>query len=50
MLIQDAVTTEKWSAENNKVWNGTEFTTDTSDFYNTQGQWFQTLGTKFQKV
>lgn len=50
MLIQDAVTTEKWSAENNKVWDGTKFTDSTSDFYNTQGQWFQTLGTKFQKV
>ena len=50
MLIQDAVTTEKWSAENNKVWNGTGFTASTSDFYNTQGQWFQTLGTKMQKV
>ena len=24
--------------------------TATSDFYNTQGQWFQTLGTKIQKV
>jgi hypothetical protein len=50
MLIQDAVTTEKWSAENNKVWTGTAWTADTSDFYNTQGQWFQTLGTKMQKV
>lgn len=50
MLIQDAVTTEKWSAENNKVWNGSAWTTATSDFYNTQGQWFQTLGTKIQKV
>jgi hypothetical protein len=50
MLIQGARTTEKWSAENNKVWNGTTFTTSTSDFYNTQGQWFQTLGTKIQKV
>jgi len=50
MLIQDAVTTEKWSAENNKVWNGSVWTTATSDFYNTQGQWFQTLGTKIQKV
>lgn len=46
MLIQDAATTEKWSAENNKLWNGTAWTTSTSDFYNTQGQWFQTLGTK----
>ena len=50
MLILGARTTEKWSAENNKVWNGTAFTTSTSDFYNTQGQWFQTLGTKIQKV
>ena len=50
MLILGARTTEKWSAENNKVWNGSTFTTSTSDFYNTQGQWFQTLGTKIQKV
>ncbi len=50
MLIQGAVTTEKWSAENNKVWNGSAWSTATSDFYNTQGQWFQTLGTKIQKV
>lgn len=50
MLITSAVTTEKWSAENNKQWNGSDWTTSTSDFYNTQGQWFQTLGTKIQKV
>ena len=50
MLIQDARTTERWSAENNKVWNGSAWSTATSDFYNTQGQWFQTLGTKIQKV
>lgn len=50
MLILDARTTERWSAENNKVWNGTAWDTTTSDFYNTQGQWFQTLGTKIQKV
>ena len=50
MLIQDAKTTDKWSAENNKVWDGSAWTTGTSDFYNTQGQWFQTLGTKVQKV
>jgi hypothetical protein len=54
MLIQDAATTEKWSAKNNKVWNGTawEVPTSTSEtqFYNTQGQWFGTLGTKIQKV
>ena len=50
MLISEARTTEHWSAENNKVWNGSGWTTSTSDFYNTQGQWFQTLGTKIQKV
>ena len=50
MLILGARTTEKWSAENNKVWDGNNFITSTSDFYNTQGQWFQTLGTKIQKV
>ena len=50
MLIQNATTTEKWSAENNKIWDGSSWSTSTSDFYNTQGQWFQTLGTKVQKV
>ena len=50
MLIQDAVTTEKWSAKNNRVFEGGAWADSTSDFYNTQGQWFQTLGTKMQKV
>jgi hypothetical protein len=51
MLILEANTTERWSAENNKIWTGTEWSaSSTSDFYNTQGQWFQTLGTKVQKV
>ena len=50
MLIGGARTTERWSAENNKVWNGTAWESSSSDFYNTQGQWFQTLGTKIQKV
>jgi len=50
MLIVGARTTDKWSAENNKIWNGSNWSTSTSDFYNTQGQWFQTLGTKIQKV
>lgn len=51
MLIQDAATTEKWSAENNKIYTNGEWSTSAaSDFYNTQGQWFQTLGTKIQKV
>ena len=50
MLIKGAVTTEKWSAENNKNFVGGAWSTASSDFYNTQGQWFQTLGTKVQKV
>jgi hypothetical protein len=55
MLIQDAATTERWSAVNNKNWNpalGTAgaWSTQASAFYNTQGQWFGTLGTKIQKV
>mgnify|MGYP003396736541 CR=1 FL=1 len=55
MLIQDAATTERWSAVNNKNWNpalGTAgaWSNAASDFYNTQGQWFGTLGTKIQKV
>ena len=50
MLISGAGTTEKWSAQNNRVWDGSEWKDDGSDFYNTQGQWFQTLGTKLQKV
>jgi hypothetical protein len=51
MLIKGAATTEKWSAQNNKVWNGTGWDdANVSDFYNTQGQWFQTLGTKMQKI
>jgi hypothetical protein len=50
MLIQDAATTERWSAENNKQFINGAWSTDSSDFYNTQGQWFGTLGTKIQKV
>ena len=43
--------TEFWSAENNKGINnaGSGFTVDLG-FYNSQGQWFQTLGTKIQKL
>jgi hypothetical protein len=53
MLITDAAAgTEYWSAQNNRQINnaGTEFTVDASGFYNTQGGWFQTLGTKLQKL
>jgi hypothetical protein len=51
MLIEDAAAaTEYWSAINNTVYSNGAFATQTSGFYNTQGQWFQTLGTKIQKV
>jgi len=53
MLIQNAYTTDYWSARSNEVWNGSGFTqqtTTTGGYYNTQGGWFQTLGTKLQKV
>jgi len=58
MLIQDAAAgTEYWTAKNNGVYNsanpaGFDFPTSTSQtgFYNTQGEWFQTLGTKVNKL
>jgi len=53
MLISDtpASNTEFWSAINNTAFDGTSATALTTQaFYNTQGQWFQTLGTKVQKI
>lgn len=56
MLIQDAVSVEHWSAENNHFWDkaSNSFKTDdtlgVSGYYNNQGGWFQTLGTKVQKI
>ena len=50
MLIENALTTEYWSVENNKFFNGSGVLTGQDAFYNTQGQWFQTLGTKVNKV
>ena len=55
MLIEDAAAaTEYWSAVNNTVYNPASnafaAAATTQAFYNTQGQWFQTLGTKIQKV
>ena len=53
MLIAGAVTTEKWSAASNKYFENNAWTVkgaDAGGYYNTQGQWFQTLGTKIQKV
>jgi hypothetical protein len=50
MLIEDAAAgTEYWSAVNNQTIS-TEGTFGNAGFYNTQGQWFQTLGTKVQKL
>jgi len=52
MLIQDAsAADEYWSAKSNNYLNAGKTAWDTDlGFYNTQGQWFQTLGTKMQKV
>ena len=53
MLIQNAYTTDYWSARNNNVWTGAGFTQQsatTGGYYNTQGGWYGTLGTKLQKV
>jgi len=51
MLIQDAsAADEYWNANNNLNLNAAKTGYDNLGFYNTQGQWFQTLGTKFQKV
>jgi len=53
MLIESAAAgTENWSVKNNQQLSGTGAgITDTDlGFYNSQGQWFQTLGTKIQKL
>lgn len=51
MLIENALTTEYWSAVNNTAFAGTGPTAEPDlGFFNTQGQWFQTLGTKINKV
>jgi hypothetical protein len=53
MLMESAAAgNEVWSAVNNKsiVDNGANGTISDLGFYNSQGQWFQTLGTKIQKL
>jgi len=51
MLIQDAsAADEYWNAQNNQSLNSGKTGYDDLNFFNTQGQWFQTLGTKMQKV
>lgn len=51
MLMQNAPTTEFWSAKVGQEWNGSAFTNDNSaGLYYTKMSWFQTIGTKLQKV
>ena len=52
MLIQDVPTVniEYWSAVNNVVATAGALPTASLGFYNTQGAWFQTLGTKINKL
>lgn len=51
MLIGSAQTTEYWSAQIGYTWTGAGFADNATNgqAYN-QGTWFQTLGTKMQKV
>ena len=51
MLISDAsAADEYWNVQNNQSLNAARTGYDDLGFFNTQGQWFQTLGTKLQKV
>ena len=55
MLIENSNTTDAWSAQSNVFYNKTSNTwsqlgTAAGGYYNTQGQWFATLGTKIQSV
>jgi len=52
MLMESAAAgTETWSAVNNRSITGTgNGAISDLGFYNSQGQWFQTLGTKIQKL
>jgi len=57
MLLENAgAGNEVWSAVNNRSINpnqasgGESYTISDLGFYNSQGQWFQTLGTKIQKL
>src|SRR6056300_2061767 len=50
MLIADAAAgTEYWSVTSNRTIDS-DGTIGSAGYYNTQGQWFQTLGTKVQKL
>ena len=49
MLIENAYTVDRWSAVNNQALDASGVASNLG-YYNTQGGWFQTLGTKLQKV
>jgi hypothetical protein len=52
MLIESApsANTEYWSAVNNVTATANSLPTASLGFFNTQGAWFQTLGTKINKI
>ena len=51
MLIESAAAgNEYWTALNNNAIDSTGLVSNSLGFYNSQGQWFQTLGTKMQKL
>ena len=55
MLIENANTTDAWSAQANTFYskvtgNWASAAAGAGGYYNTQGQWFATLGTKVQSV
>ena len=51
MLIEDAgAGDEYWSAQNNLAIDANGVVNANLNFFNSQGQWFQTLGTKVQKL
>lgn len=51
MLIQNAQTTDYWSTRIGYEWNGTSFAAITANLTAyTQPTWFQTIGTKLQKM
>ena len=51
MLIESAAAgTEYWSAQNNLALASSGVVNSDLGFFNSQGQWFQTLGTKIQKL
>lgn len=51
MLIQNAPVTDYWSTRIGYEWNGTGFQSITQNLTAyTQGTWFQTIGTKLQKL